>query len=104
MFDVNSGLQRAGFNRTGFVLCAYLIQVCGLTVDEALASFAAARPPGVKHEKFVAEVRALLGHSAWVPRMGITGHSCLFASFAEARARAGAKSLLAVLSGTFMRE
>jgi len=39
------------------VLCAYLIQVCGLTVDEALASFAAARPPGVKHEKFVAEVR-----------------------------------------------
>lgn len=54
---VDRSAGAAGFNRTGFVLCAYLIQVCGLMVDEALASFAAARPPGVKHEKFVAEVR-----------------------------------------------
>ena len=30
-----------GFNRTGFVVCAYLIQVCGLTVDQALHNFAA---------------------------------------------------------------
>lgn len=48
--------ESAGFNRTGFVVCAYLIQVLGLSVPEALAAFADARPPGVKHEKFVVEV------------------------------------------------
>ena len=47
-----------GFNRTGFVVCSYLIQACGLSVEAALASFAAARPPGVKHEQFVAELHS----------------------------------------------
>lgn len=51
-------LSRAGFNRTGFVVCSYLCQACGLTVDQALESFAAARPPGVKHERFVRELYA----------------------------------------------
>ena len=41
-----------GFNRTGFVLCCYLIEKCGLSASQALASFAAARHPGVKHERF----------------------------------------------------
>lgn len=51
----------AGFNRTGFVVCAYLIQCCGLSVAEAMDSFAAARPPGVKHEKFINELYARYG-------------------------------------------
>jgi protein-tyrosine phosphatase len=34
-----------GFNRTGFVLCCYLIEQCGLSADEALANFAEARSP-----------------------------------------------------------
>lgn len=74
----NGGLVCAGFNRTGFVLCAYLIQVCGLSVDEALVSFAAARPPGVKHEKFVAEVPPISSYSAWVWRLGVTRQSYPF--------------------------
>ena len=41
----------------GFVVCAYLILACGLTVDDALSSFGTARPPGVRHEKFVDELR-----------------------------------------------
>ena len=41
----------------GFVVCAYLVLACGLTVDDALACFAKARPPGVRHEKFVQELR-----------------------------------------------
>lgn len=47
------------------MVCAYLVLVCGLSVQEALTNFAAARPPGVKHEKFVVEVRCchmLAGH------------------------------------------
>lgn len=43
--------------RAGFVVCAYLVLACGLTVDDALSSFEAARPPGVRHEKFVDELR-----------------------------------------------
>ena len=46
-----------GFNRTGFVLCCYLIEMCGLSADAALANFAAARNPGVKHERFKVALR-----------------------------------------------
>jgi protein-tyrosine phosphatase len=45
-----------GFNRTGFVVCSYLCQARGLSVHEALRAFAVARPPGVKHAKFVGEL------------------------------------------------
>ena len=50
-------LLPAGFNRTGFTLCSYLVQVLGLAVDDALSAFNEARPPGVKHEDFVRELR-----------------------------------------------
>jgi hypothetical protein len=53
-----------GFNRTGFVVCSYLCQECGMTVPEALESFAQARPPGVKHGKFVDELYARYGSSS----------------------------------------
>lgn len=35
-----------GFNRTGFVLCVYLIEELGMTADQALQAFARSRPPG----------------------------------------------------------
>lgn len=38
------------------MVCSYLIEECGFAVDTALAAFAAARPPGVKHEKFHQEL------------------------------------------------
>ena len=41
-----------GFNRTGFVLCCYLVEKCGLSADQALQAFAEARKPGVKHDRF----------------------------------------------------
>jgi hypothetical protein len=47
-----------GFNRTGYVLCSYLCQVHGMSVEESLASFGAARPPGVKHKKFIEALHA----------------------------------------------
>ncbi|KAI7835650.1 hypothetical protein COHA_010442 [Chlorella ohadii] len=56
-----------GFNRTGFVVCSYLCQACGLSVEQALESFAAARPPGVKHEKFIRELYARYGTASQVP-------------------------------------
>ncbi|GAX78328.1 hypothetical protein CEUSTIGMA_g5770.t1 [Chlamydomonas eustigma] len=46
-----------GYNRTGFTLCSYLIQELGMSVNEALAAFLTARPPGIKHGEFVEELR-----------------------------------------------
>jgi putative NADH-flavin reductase len=43
------------------VVCSYLCQACGLSVEQALESFAAARPPGVKHEKFIRELHVRYG-------------------------------------------
>lgn len=43
------------------MLCSYLCQACGLSVEQALDCFAAARPPGVKHEKFIHELYVRYG-------------------------------------------
>lgn len=42
-----------GFNRTGFFICAYLIEKKGYGVQEALDEFARCRPPGIRHDHFV---------------------------------------------------
>lgn len=52
-----------GFNRTGFVLCSYLCQVLGMSVEEALETFAQARPPGVRHAEFVKELHRRYGNN-----------------------------------------
>ena len=51
-----------GFNRTGFMICCYLIQKKKLTIEEALERFKASRTPGIKHEKFKNELRGRYGH------------------------------------------
>ncbi|KAF9109368.1 hypothetical protein BGX27_007680 [Mortierella sp. AM989] len=46
-----------GFNRTGFLICAYLIQEQGYTVAEAIHHFESARPPrGIRHDHFKGEL------------------------------------------------
>eukprot|EP00892_Ulva_mutabilis_P008658 jgi/Ulvmu1/6164/UM028_0020.1 len=47
-----------GYNRTGFIICCYLIEVCGLSVEAALASFAHSRPDGIRHEDFLEGLQA----------------------------------------------
>eukprot|EP00899_Mesostigma_viride_P026490 jgi/Mesvir1/7025/Mv09153-RA.1 len=45
-----------GFNRTGFIVSSYLVEVCGLTIDDAVQAFARARKPGIKHDNFRQEL------------------------------------------------
>lgn len=42
-----------GFNRTGFLICCYLIERLGWSVQEAVEGFKAAKLPGIKHPHFV---------------------------------------------------
>lgn len=42
-----------GYNRTGMMICAYLIEELHVSVHEALANFKAARPPGIKHQNYI---------------------------------------------------
>lgn len=46
-----------GFNRTGYFCCAYLVLRVGMTPNEAISQFALARPPGIVHEHFKADLR-----------------------------------------------
>lgn len=41
-----------GFNRTGYVICCYLIEILGWKIEDAIQSFRAARAPGIKHPHF----------------------------------------------------
>ncbi|WPK23673.1 hypothetical protein PUMCH_000915 [Australozyma saopauloensis] len=42
-----------GFNRTGFLICCYLVERLGWTVAEAVDGFKAAKAPGIKHQHFI---------------------------------------------------
>lgn len=42
-----------GYNRTGLMICAYLIEVSRISVQEALKRFKEARPPGIKHQNYI---------------------------------------------------
>lgn len=42
-----------GFNRTGFLICCYLIERLGWSVREAVEGFKRAKAPGIKHPHFV---------------------------------------------------
>lgn len=42
-----------GFNRTGFLICCYLVEKMGWSVQEAVEGFKAAKPPGIKHPHFI---------------------------------------------------
>ncbi|KAI1700641.1 haspin like kinase domain-containing protein [Ditylenchus destructor] len=52
-----------GFNRTGFMICAYLIEVLGHDVTQAVTTFAKRRPNGISNEEFVDELRARYPHN-----------------------------------------
>lgn len=45
-----------GFNRTGFLIISYLVEMDCLSVDAGLAEFAAARPPGVYKGDYIKEL------------------------------------------------
>lgn len=42
-----------GFNRTGFLICCYLVERLGWSVKEAVEGFKNAKPPGIKHPHFI---------------------------------------------------
>lgn len=42
-----------GFNRTGFLICCYLIEKLGWSVQEAVDGYKMAKAPGIKHQHFI---------------------------------------------------
>lgn len=42
-----------GFNRTGFLICCYLVERLGWSVKEAIEGFKRAKAPGIKHPHFI---------------------------------------------------
>ena len=49
-----------GFNRTGFVICCWLIEEEGYTVKEALEAFKEARPNGIRHVRIDLNLKSVL--------------------------------------------
>ena len=45
-----------GFNRTGFLICSYLVEENDWDVQTAVAAFAQARPPGIYKRDYVEEL------------------------------------------------
>ncbi|XP_041109642.1 mRNA-capping enzyme isoform X1 [Polyodon spathula] len=45
-----------GFNRTGFLICAYLIEKMDWSIEAAVAAFAQARPPGIYKGDYLKEL------------------------------------------------
>ena len=45
-----------GFNRTGFIICSYMVERCNWYVGDAIAAFAAARNDGIYRENVIVEL------------------------------------------------
>jgi protein-tyrosine phosphatase len=42
-----------GYNRTGLMICAFLIEILEVPVGIAIKTFCEARPPGIKHQNYI---------------------------------------------------
>ncbi|RNA22860.1 mRNA-capping enzyme isoform X1 [Brachionus plicatilis] len=56
-----------GFNRTGFLICSYLVEKLDFSVDMAVSLFALARPPGIYKQDYLNELFAHYDPEAQVP-------------------------------------
>jgi len=45
-----------GFNRTGFLICAYLVEKLDFSIDMAIALFSQCRVPGIYKQDYVNEL------------------------------------------------
>lgn len=45
-----------GYNRTGFMICSYMIEACRVPIPAAIRNFAEARPKGIRHVHFKDEL------------------------------------------------
>lgn len=45
-----------GFNRTGFLICCYLVETTEMSIDSAITAFAVSRPPGIYKGDYVQEL------------------------------------------------
>ncbi len=54
-----------GFNRTGFLVSAYLIQIEDWSPEAALAAFAKARPPGIYKEDYIQVCKCQISYLIW---------------------------------------
>jgi len=45
-----------GFNRTGFLICAFLVEKMDWSIEAAVATFAQARPPGIYKGDYLKEL------------------------------------------------
>lgn len=57
-----------GFNRTGFLISAFLCEVDDWAIDAAVAAFAACRPPGIYKESYLQELFRRYGELEDAPR------------------------------------
>lgn len=56
-----------GFNRTGFLICAYLCREHDMSIDAAIDLFAKARPTGIYKQDYLNELVRRYGDESSVP-------------------------------------
>ncbi|KAM6460672.1 mRNA-capping enzyme isoform 2-T2 [Liasis olivaceus] len=56
-----------GFNRTGFLICAFLVEKLDWSIEASVATFAQARPPGIYKGDYLKELFRRYGDAADAP-------------------------------------
>ena len=57
-----------GFNRTGFLIVCFMVEVWNMSVHDAIRTFSEHRSPGIKHEHFMNELIKRYGGWLWSQR------------------------------------
>ena len=56
-----------GHNRTGFLICAFLVERLGFSVEDAVSMFAQCRPPGIYKSYYIRELFKRYGNERDAP-------------------------------------
>jgi mRNA-capping enzyme len=58
-----------GFNRTGFLICSYLVEKLDYSIDMAVSLFAESRPPGIYKQDYLNDLYARYADDDTVPKL-----------------------------------
>ena len=60
-----------GINRTGYLICRYLVEKCSMDVDSAIRAFNQARGHEIENQEYIANLKKIYGgeHTSSNPRM-----------------------------------
>ena len=65
-----------GFNRTGYLICCYMVEVLDMAVEDAVEMYAGARPDGIYKDHYIQQLFTKYGGDVCITVLSAYGIDC----------------------------